>query len=206
MDNIEKLFKSELLKNLSTNERWNNEHNIKKENVAEHSYSVVWITKIICLYLFEESNPKLENEILTYAIFHELDETLTGDINHNLKYNDYNGVDIRLAIDDYVNHTLGNLFQADNIHNRMFKYEVLHKKKISWFIVKTADWLAMLFYSLNETNLGNNYFHEIYENVLQKFRQHCDLTKSFIENDSQFEKINTKIFDELKQIEWKKAN
>lgn len=204
MDNIEKLFKNELLKNLSTNERWNNEHNIKKENVAEHSYSVVWISKIICLYLFENNYPKMENEILTFAIFHELDETLTGDLNHKLKYNDYNGVDIRIAVDDYVNYTLKNIFYKNNLHNEMFKNEVLNKRKISWYIVKAADWLAMLFYSANELNLGNTYFKEIYTNILQSFNKHCDMTINYIERHDDFNYFKTEIFNELKQIEWTK--
>lgn len=133
--------------------RWNGANRIKDETVAHHSFLVALYTRIIC----EEMNltESLKLQATTYAIFHDFDEMFTGDINHNVKYNDLNGKEIREGIKDFIQSRTELKFQEENATNQLFKKSMGESDEFVKSLVKIADWLSMCFYLKKEISLGN---------------------------------------------------
>lgn len=141
--------------------RWNGLNRIKNESVAQHTYLVTLFTRVILEELFSEypyqsTKDRVISETITYALFHDFDESFTGDIIHPLKYNEVNGAQIRLKITEYLQ-SCGDRFDTQSPTHQMIRKYVF-KNRLKQFqkdIVKIADWLSMLFYLEKESELGN---------------------------------------------------
>ena len=80
--------------------RWNGANRIKDETVAHHSYIVSWFSRVLAEEIFEDDSIKLK--VVSFALFHDFDEMFTGDILNPFKYNEYNGVEVRNSIDEFL--------------------------------------------------------------------------------------------------------
>lgn len=155
MRKLEKLMFHNSFDELNNMVRWNGFNRINDETVGHHSFIVSWITRIICENIFVDSKPILD--CTTYAIFHDFNEFITGDVNHNVKYNQFNGESIRNSLDEFISWYVDKNFpksldKTSILLNKMLKEEIdpFVKK-----IVKVADWMSMLMYLHKEYSLGN---------------------------------------------------
>lgn len=69
-------------------ERWSLMRNVRKENVAEHSYHTAILTHALCTIANEVFGKNIETEkAVTMALFHDVTEVFTGDIPTPVKHN-----------------------------------------------------------------------------------------------------------------------
>lgn len=150
--------------NLDTINRWSLNRVIKNETVAQHSYWVAFFTCCIVEELITEKNSQ-KNEIklkcIRYALFHDLDEVFTGDVSHQLKYNENNGEEIKKLIDEYIESQILLNFPSNDSLDKMFKECLLETSNIVKNIVKIADWLSFLKYLKEEESYGNKNILEV---------------------------------------------
>lgn len=152
-----KIFNDQDLDALNNTVRWNRLPRHVNESVAHHSFLVVLFTRIIC----EEINLHPEGTLsaVTHAIFHDFSEIFEGDVLHNVKYNNYNGEQIRKELEDYTKISAKAKFPGDSKGDSLF-YNSISAPPSDFVktIVKLADWLSMSFYCLKETRMGNTNF------------------------------------------------
>lgn len=158
MNAIEKLFNGPFLRQLDNIIRWQEIDVFNKESVSSHSYQVVVFTRVLLHDIFHGySNLVIDQYIkqcVDHAMFHDFDEALIRrDISHVIKYNEYNGENIRKGLDNLVYHLA---CQEFNFSSGAFLIEnvttpVPQVKRL----VKFCDWLAMAFFLRRECKLGN---------------------------------------------------
>lgn len=120
------------------------------ENVAEHSYYVALYAAIITNWVnigtYPESVVRM-GDVLQRALFHDLEEAITGDVNRIFKYSDPH---IKNALDrgadtcfrDVMYPIIGN----DNLQLYMTHWRSAKDGTYAGRIVKFADYLAVLAY------------------------------------------------------------
>lgn len=60
--------------------RWSTVHLTHQQSLAEHSFNVTMIALEISLMVFGEYDEIFSDKVMRYALFHDLDEIVTGDI------------------------------------------------------------------------------------------------------------------------------
>jgi 5'-deoxynucleotidase YfbR-like HD superfamily hydrolase len=145
--------KIEALDNIT---QWSERDSIIKETVSQHSFKVAAIAN----YLLQKIESQIiindnvrfcrfKCDVLSYAIMHDFDEAIFGrDVSHVVKYNKFNGDEVRKAIDDYVEHILETEFSG------LFRQPTLMTKKF----VKVCDWIALLTFVQRNQNMGAKTF------------------------------------------------
>lgn len=208
MESFTKLMLSSKMNNLSCTLRWNGKNVNKGENVAEHSHFVTWVTRIICEHLFIGGNStEAKLDAVTFAIFHEIDEIYSGDVLHNLKYNEFNGYDIRMAIDTYVSKMVMEDFGGDSKHSDMIMNKVMSPNLTTKHIVKIADWMAMVYFCYREVLMGNSSMSDSSVYCSKKLNDYCDLVIEYFQSGIMFPfAIDISILKEIKEIQWNKMN
>lgn len=173
MNTFQEIFNNPIYDQTNNMVRWNGLNRIKDETVGHHTHIVTLFTRIILEDIFEDYDDSAHlNSIIadamTYAVFHDFDESFTGDILHNFKHNNFNGSRIRADLEDYLNNIRIKYFNLQTpLHSMIAKY-AFHKKvdDISKNVVKLADWLSMAFYTKKEISLGNTNATEQYQYCL----------------------------------------
>lgn len=160
---ISKIFNGAYLKRLDNIKQWQEMDVFKEESVSQHSYKVAIFGSILLEDIFGY-NGSYEPKILDFKLscmnaflFHDWDEALLlRDMSHEVKYNSFNGSQIRKALDDYSHH------MADTEFSEIFSpaSEMLIKSITNQDVVvkkfcKLCDWLALIFYMKRERELGN---------------------------------------------------
>ena len=173
---------------LNSIKRWNGKDTVKEESVGEHTFSVVQNVAIMCMGLFNPSYTDvvaLQRDALMYAVFHDVDEVLTGDIGHELKYNNFNGEEIRQAIDAYVKQQVAAKYDIEFVGDEMKRFILMEHKRFGGIVkklVKVADWTSMRSYCEREYKTFSNqsfkklfeYCHLQYIKSLQVLEQNLD--------------------------------
>jgi 5'-deoxynucleotidase YfbR-like HD superfamily hydrolase len=156
MKRIKELFYDDYFDRLNNMVRWNGTKRIKDETVGHHSFIVSWFSRILLEAIFVDDAPKLIGT--TYAIFHDFDENVTGDVLSPLKYNPMNGEEIRKLLNKYVEIEIDNRFPETGDNIDIFLNKIILGKEVPLYIkkiVKIADWMSMQFYLKKESELGN---------------------------------------------------
>lgn len=138
--------------------QWEERDSVIKESVSQHSFKV----SAICVYLLEKiasiNKAKADyscqwlvfvNKCIKYAILHDFDESILGrDLSHVVKYNSYNGEQIREILNDFVDNRLKeldlNFVKEDDADVKAF--------------VKLCDWISMLTFIMRNKNAGSTSF------------------------------------------------
>ena len=163
MSMFDKIFTDRDFDQLNNMVRWNGLNRIKDESVAHHSFIVTWFSRIIVEELLGDKNDSFKLEVITYALFHDFDEMFSGDIIHGVKYNEFNGKEIKKSIDEYCNFKVINKFAEQNSSNNLIKKNMTgFVSKSAKSIVKLSDWLSMCFYLKKEIALGNKGLYDHY--------------------------------------------
>lgn len=205
MNIIERIFTDGSFDDLNNISRWNGLNRIKEETVAQHSYMVSLFSRLLIEEMAENIDKDLSTRVklfvTTYAIFHDFDEIITGDIKHTLKYDNSHGKELRDLLDKIVSSQVslrfddktssGNLILG-NVLNDFSDFEYSLKK-----VVKLADWLSMLFFICKEKSLGNINLDFQFHYCIEKTNEIClniladDYIKKFNTNII-FQILNTK--------------
>lgn len=169
---IDKIVTRSYLKRLDNIIQWQERDVFNKESVSQHSFKVSVFTRVLLDDVFGDSHDlqieRFKLDCVTHAIFHDWDEAIfLRDVSHSIKYNEFNGQDVRNAIDDYVNHEFAKEFENLDEQDRV-AYETLYKSIVDVdlkvkIVVKVADWLALLFFCRRELALGNKNFEATYK-------------------------------------------
>lgn len=169
---IDKIVTRSYLKRLDNIIQWLERDVFNKESVSQHSFKVSVFTRVLLDDVFGDSHDfqveRFKLDCVTHAIFHDWDEAIfLRDVSHSIKYNEFNGQDVRNAIDEYVNHEFSKEFENLDEQDRV-AYETLRKSIVDVdpqvkIVVKVADWLALLFFCRRELALGNKNFEATYK-------------------------------------------
>lgn len=155
-----KLFNRDYLARLDNIKQWLEYDRHQQESVSQHSFKVSVFTMSLLEYLWPSDTQHAEVWLFKYqtlklALMHDFDEAiLRRDITHELKYNKYNGGEIRNVLDRFVDRQLTEEFGDESDVVKMFSkkdkfYDVMHA------IVKVADWMALLYFLNRELAIGN---------------------------------------------------
>lgn len=169
---IEKIVTRSYLKRLDNIIQWQERDVFNKESVSQHSFKVSVFTRVLLDDVFGDSHDlqveRFKLDCVTHAILHDWDEAIfLRDVSHSIKYNEFNGQDVRNAIDEYVNYEFSKEFENLDEQDRV-AYETLRKSIVDVdpkvkIVVKVADWLALLFFCRRELALGNENFTATYK-------------------------------------------
>jgi 5'-deoxynucleotidase YfbR-like HD superfamily hydrolase len=135
----------------------------RPESVSQHTYWVLLFAYLILDEMYGLSTEEgrkylpLSWDIMGVCLFHDFDESLTGDVIFNFKHNAYNGDVIRAAIKDFVEKVLLVQYRyKENLGNKIYDLVSGFKKEqeIIKRFVKICDWLACYKYEWQEVNRG----------------------------------------------------
>lgn len=155
-----KLFNRDYLARLDNIKQWLEYDRHQQESVSQHSYKVSVFAMSIMDYFWPVGTENAEvlrfkYQTLKMALMHDFDEAiLRRDITHEVKYNAYNGFEVRNVLDRFVEHQLYEEFgEESDVVKTLSKdwehYDVAHA------IVKVADWMALLYFLNRELAIGN---------------------------------------------------
>lgn len=151
----------EKIETLDNIRQWEEKDSIVKESVSQHSFKVAAIANyflsILRSYMTDDRMfydfIRFSNSALSYAIMHDFDEAIFGrDVSHVVKYNEFNGDDIRAAINSYV----------DNVSKSDFAHIMIEPEWSVKRFVKMCDWLALITFVMRNQNLGAKSFSNEY--------------------------------------------
>lgn len=187
MRQFEELLYNDSFDELNNMVRWDDMPKIKDETVGHHTFIVSWITRILAENIFKDCKPQLL--ATTYAIFHDFNEYITGDVSHNVKYNTFNGTEIRKGLNDYIEVVVDQQYpvegtKTDRLLNAMLKDQIpIYIKKL----VKVADWMSMLMYLKKEENLGNKYAKKRQDYCIKEMHKAAEVAIQELELQTEFE-------------------
>lgn len=138
--------------------RWNLMRNQKSESLSEHTFEVAYITHA----LVEMHNARGGNvnagEAVLYALYHDVTETLTGDMPTPVKYHNEELHTAYKKVEQFANEKLCNML-PEELRGKYEKYLFSTDKKIVEF-VKAADKLSALVKCIDERQMGNADFEK----------------------------------------------
>lgn len=178
MSIFEELFRDDNFDVLNNLERWNGTRLIRRESVSEHSFLVILFARIMAEEIFEGDSKSIL-QVIDYATFHDVDEMITYDVNHIVKYNPHNGEDIRRELDKFVDWSIDHeIYFKEDKYSKLIQTNILNKNTLPEEIkniVKVADWLACSFYIYKEINIGNKPLIHKYKLCITKLHESCRL-------------------------------
>jgi len=169
---IEEIISKSYLKRLDNIVQWLERDTFNRESVSQHSFKVAVFTRVLLDDIFGDTQDfrveRFKMNCVTHAIFHDFDEAIfLRDVSHNVKYNEFNGSDVRKSIDDFVEYEFNKEFAKESESEKP-AYDTLKSAIIDVDpdvkkVVKVADWLALLYYCRRELALGNKNFELTYK-------------------------------------------
>ena len=139
--------------------RWSLMHNVRIENVQEHSLQVAMVAHALALirnrYFGGDLNPE---RIATLAMFHDVSEVLTGDLPTPVKYFNPAIKDEYKKIEKIAEQKLIDMAPVDFREDYAKLIDSQYHSGDEAFIVKAADVLCAYLKTLEELNSGNREF------------------------------------------------
>lgn len=141
---------------------------IRRENVAEHSWYVAFYSWILAQDL-ERRGYKIDyGKLLSRALVHDLDESMTGDFLRHVKYGH---PDLKRALDEVSVSMLCKMEQDLGISIRPM-WESAKADDLEGEIIEVVDLGRVISYVLEEMKLGNTHVSGIIQeccNYIEKF-------------------------------------
>jgi len=149
----------------------------RRENVAEHSWWVAFISFLIYSSLSDRDpiEPRIDlGKLLSRAISHDLNECLSGDIIRSYKYSSSR---IRKAIEDADVENMNIILEEIGSVDVALSWQNAKDIDIEGDIIRFADMAAVVFYLREEQRSGQNYHplalvKEMYEKWFYTFHDH----------------------------------
>lgn len=182
--------------------RWNGLNRNNNESVAHHSFIVAWFSRLLVEELLPVGFEPFKLAVTTYAVFHDFDEMFSGDITHDVKYNSYNGTQIKKLIDDFCIQMTKQKFDGSSPSSALLRSNLLGEIQPEVkSIVKLADWLSMAFYVKKEIKLGNKDLYDQYDYCSVQIRRSC--TNCYVLMKETFDKnFKSGILDEIANLKF----
>lgn len=140
-------------------QRWPLMHNVRTENVQEHSLQVGMVAHALALIKnrFFDGNLNADR-IATLALFHDVSEVITGDLPTPIKYSNPAIKEEYKKIEKMAEHQL--IEMAPEVFREDYAKLIdgQHHSEDEAFIVKAADILCAYLKTLEELNAGNQEF------------------------------------------------
>ncbi len=172
---------------------------LNKENLAEHTYYVSIIADGIAEDLEKKFNLEIDRyKVLKYALYHDIEEIFTWDIVSPVKYKSevlreqFEEVGNMILEEQLKSHFENNTHISQMILDTHQSYEVWKSEILENKIVKLADILQAIWYTMSEKNLWNTYLMPITQNLLK-------ILNSKYSNDEYFSEYVTEIEDYLSE-------
>ena len=137
--------------------RFSNSPRIKDESVAEHSFFAAYYSLVLghVLQAYEDVNVDF-GLLLSRALVHDLDESITGDFVRHFKYED---PDLHERLDDASSCLMSCAFDStcEDISNVLHELWKTAKapSTVEGDLMAFADFLSVLSYVMNEIDCGN---------------------------------------------------
>lgn len=192
---ISKIFQSEYLKRLDNIKQWAEIDTFKEESVSQHSYKVVVFGRILLEDIFGfNKDPKILSFKLACIdafMFHDWDEALIlRDISHETKYNEFNGDQIRSALNSLSTHIAMNEFfesyngdeKASSPSSDMITLNIVRQSADVKLICKLADWISLCFYMKREMYLGNRGIYKKWIYSKNEVQHSLDAVKNMLKS------------------------
>ena len=199
---IVKIFNGEYLRRLDNIIQWLEKDTIKKESVATHSFKVSVFCRVLLEDIFGNNTDdakilKFKLDCVTFALLHDWDEALIcRDISHEIKYNEWNGEELRALLDKLSSHyalqEFGPLNENDSCD--MIIENIVNPGDLVHAVVKICDWLAMEYFLIREMRLGNKQFKNTSDYCIENACKQIRIVEQMFEK--RFEKY-TYNFDNL---------
>ena len=147
--------------------RWGLMRNTQSENIQEHSLQVAIIAHALAMIKNEFFDGNVDTDkIAVFAMFHDANEILTGDLPTPIKY--YNP-EISKAYKDveYVSKAKLLSMLPDKLKEKYSEIFYLDEETVEYKIVKAADRLSAYIKCVEEVKAGNNEFKKAGESILE---------------------------------------
>lgn len=200
--NFKELLKDNDFVNLDTIVRWDLNQVIKEETVSQHSFWVSLFSTCLAEELFTIRNEDvlaIKLVITRYALFHDLDEGFTGDVNHTVKNDPLYGEEIRKSLKKIIDRKVNEKFKNNTILDVMFKNYLLSDDalKVAKSVVKICDWASFLKYLENEKNLGNRSIEEVLSYCKEGMKKQIEKTIEILEPFTAKYGVNISVIENL---------
>lgn len=180
---LEKIFNGTYLSRLDNIVQWLERDRHNQESVSQHSYKVTIFARVLLEEIFGENNSeevlKFKLDVVTFAMLHDWDEALIlRDLSHDMKYNKFNGDEIREEVNKLSEHIANRDFNDGSDAGKMLVKNITDVDKDVKIFVKLCDWLALQFYIYREIQLGNRMFYETAaycDDNIEKSLQACSM-------------------------------
>ncbi len=148
---------------------------IQFESVASHSFNVTVISLMIADY---EENPSINIEtLIRKSLFHDFEESILSDIPHSIKHR-YKGGRLAHLLKEIVPDLIEEeIFKElpKKLKDKYIKHTKEAKLDLEGKIVEAADAMDTTITSIREINLGNKYFHKVYDASIKLVEKHSSL-------------------------------
>ena len=202
---------SELSENL-LNGKWQRLLNVKRYQtyhvvdpltVADHCWLTAMISMIIFDSFFIDRNSinddetvdrlDMRNDLLTKALLHDIEESLTGDIPREEIIRD----EIKEMKEKVGNSILNNIFSNDLVRKYTYIFHIAKDHTLSGIIITYADMLSALIEALREKSIGNNNLDDTVEHAMGLLSKQTSTIISSDEIIIDFVIFLTKLTDEI---------
>lgn len=155
------------LKNIK---RWSLMRNTRDENVQEHSHMVSVIAHALCVI----NNKVLgggadEREVLAYAVYHDANEVITGDLPTPIKYFSKDIKGAYRQIERFAGQSLSDML-PDELAGEIAPYILGEVSPETRKIVKAADKLCAYIKCMEEKKSGNHEFERAAASTLKTIK------------------------------------
>jgi 5'-deoxynucleotidase YfbR-like HD superfamily hydrolase len=160
--------------------RYNTRRFIRPQTVMQHIGSTALIAMLISDYLNEIGVKNNSEKTLRMAIVHDIEEVISGDIPHELKYDVPHSARLRSTLNELSAYTLSKTLDLIGDSHLKGEYrKLLDEEKdmatIEAKIVKAADYIDVVIYARLESKIGNKTMKkeearalELYKKILKK--------------------------------------
>ncbi len=146
--------------------RWNLMRNQKNESLSEHTFEVAYIAHALVAMHNACGGDVDAGETVLYALYHDVTETLTGDMPTPVKYHNDELHTAYKNVERIANEKLCNML-PEELRGEYGKYLFQADEKIVRF-VKAADKLSALVKCIDERQMGNADFEKAEDGLRKK--------------------------------------
>ena len=187
LDNYINGFLKYSITRVSSIKRYNTRKFISPQSVLEHLAGVTLISMVISDYFNQQGIKNNAERVLRMAITHDLDEVVSGDIPHDVKYKyGKESEKLRKALSFITDRTIKSMYEQLGDKKLIDSYISLYmeekeKQTLEAKIVKLADFIDVMIYSTTELSLGNTTIIPEKENSTERYQEllHSVLSEVF---------------------------
>jgi len=160
--------------------RYSSVPTIRKENVAEHSWYVAYYSFVIGLDLVRRGCEIDFGKLLSRALVHDLDESMTGDFLRHVKYGHPR---LKSVLDEVSIAMLESMEKELHIPIKEPWTNAKSREDLEGDIVAIADLARVLSYVYEEIQLGNNHVKYILKECCKYLRDTIKERRPTVAND-----------------------